>query len=429
MNSFLTGMFQYVLPAVVLFLQYRFLCRMLGNKYPKLVTFLALQLFGLVYGQINLHFQIAGTISGNTLYFCIGDFFIVSLLFRRSVLERLCAVALIECCSMVVSYIWFPLDYAYISAVDGFSKAGTIANLSFSLISLISTGLVLEYAGRKFEKLRNGLPTAYAVHFLLVSVLTFIASVCITELSMFVYEKATIPTAMVCSACALAGTAAIAFSISSIDRQITMELTQQRYALESAHFLQREEDWMRLERLRHDIKNHLLCLEGLLRDGKTEEAASYLQTLAQAAIPENRISTGNAFADVIINEKCAVAEKNGIRFSAEFSVPGQCRIDPVDFCCVLGNVLDNAIEACGHIDPSLPKWIEAKSFVRQAQLVLEVKNSVAAQTPSPENRPLSTRSGRGIGLGTVRRIVEQYGGAMDCSLSHCFVFRAMFPLK
>lgn len=83
---------------------------------------------------------------------------------------------------------------------------------------------------------------------------------------------------------------------------------------------------------------------------------------------------------------------------------------------------DNAIEAAIWADE---KWIEARAFARQGQLVLRVRNSFRSDSG---RHPFTRRPGRGYDLGNVRRVVAQYGGTMEVSANGCFTFSAMLPL-
>lgn len=72
---------------------------------------------------------------------------------------------------------------------------------------------------------------------------------------------------------------------------------------QAAHYKSQAKDWKQTARVRHDMKNHLLCLDGLLREGKTAQALCYMETLPHAVERLGEyVRTGNDFADVIMNE-------------------------------------------------------------------------------------------------------------------------------
>lgn len=210
----------------------------------------------------------------------------------------------------------------------------------------------------------------------------------------------------------------IFFSIYFMDRQVTLRLAEQQYALQASHWKLREEEQRKLRGMRHDIKNHLSCLENLMRSGKTEQAFTYMGKLA-GTIEDSEIlvNTGNDFADALLNDKYQEALSKGIKMTVSAALPPHSTIDPVDLCCILGNALDNAIEAAGKTENP---WIALRGFVQQGQLVLEIKNSVLQKEPLQ----------RGIGLENVQTVVNRYGGILDfISSAEEFIFSVMLPAE
>ena len=96
---------------------------------------------------------------------------------------------------------------------------------------------------------------------------------------------------------------------------------------------------------RHDVKNHLSVLDGLLRGGKLEEGRAYLKQLeAVSEALSFPYQTGNPVVDILLGEKLGLAKE----ISAEVSLvlPKPCGMDDFDLCVLFANALDNAISAC-----------------------------------------------------------------------------------
>lgn len=400
---------------VSIYFDYRFLTRTLGAKHSPVFTLAMMLILGELFGQANVAFSIAGTILGNVLYACTGFFILNKFLFHGSIAKVSFYTVLLQCGPEIGVCMLLPINYA---VENNFPLQLTILNITSYVIILLK-GALLEYAGRRLQNLRQDLPAGYPFYLLLTF---FVSATAFIIMDLFLYSSGEhmFIGSLYGSLFAAAGTAVLILVVVSIDRQLSLRLAEQRAILQAAHYQRREEDRQETVRLRHDMKNHLLCLDGLLREGKSGQALAYTETLVQVVERlSERIATGNDFVDAIINEKRAEALSRGIAFTADMALPADCPVTPPDLCCIFSNALDNAIEASGRAEGA--RWIEARAFVRQGQLVAEVKNAYA-----PDGRRRTP--GRGYGLENIRRAVEKYGGVMETSAGEAFTFSAMIPL-
>lgn len=396
----------------------RFLSRTLGNRYR--ATPAAFIAASLLYGWINGTFGIATTLLSNCLYFFAGNFTLSILLFHGCILKKLFFILFVQSLPGVFFYILLPLSYIQ---PDNSHPQDAILLVIFCL-QVVFQGLLLEFAGRKLQSLRNDLPAGY----LFYSLLTAFVSITIqtlTELCLYSSGDSIFWATLLGSLFAMGGMLILIFTVISVDRQLSQRLAEQQAALQAAHFKSREEDWRQMARFRHDINNHLLCLRGLLLENKTPQAMDYLDTLTRTMAQTECRSTGNDYVDAILNEKQAAALSLGITFTGDMTVPPDCRIAPMDLCCIFSNVLDNAIHACQQAEPE--KWIRIRAFVRQTQLVIEVKNSIRQDCRIQGASVPLRREQYGIGLENVNRTITKYGGVMDLSVEDCFTFSAMIP--
>lgn len=103
----------------------------------------------------------------------------------------------------------------------------------------------------------------------------------------------------------------------------------------------------RTRSLRHDWNDHLTVLEGLLRAGKTAEAAAYLASLraaAEALSPS--FHTGSAVIDILLADKLETARDKGVEVEISLLWPQESGVDDLDLCVITANALDNAVRAC-----------------------------------------------------------------------------------
>ena len=98
---------------------------------------------------------------------------------------------------------------------------------------------------------------------------------------------------------------------------------------------------------RHDVKQHLLVLNGLLERGEIQQAKDYLDKLER--IPEQfsyPCKTGNTVTDTLLSSKLSIAIQYGIRVECTVKIPSSCNLDDLDLCVLFSNAVDNAIHAC-----------------------------------------------------------------------------------
>ena len=101
---------------------------------------------------------------------------------------------------------------------------------------------------------------------------------------------------------------------------------------------------------RHDYHNHMQAIKALLSMGKKEELSDYLDNLEKDLDSiDIAIRTGNVGLDAILSSKVSIARKNDIEVNCTAKVPDELKISDVHLCAIVGNLLDNAIEACEKI--------------------------------------------------------------------------------
>ena len=150
---------------------------------------------------------------------------------------------------------------------------------------------------------------------------------------------------------------------------------------------------------RHDIKNHLSVLNGLLLGGKLEEGREYLKKLE--AVSESLsfpYQTGNPVVDILLGEKLGLAKE--IAADVSLVLPKPCGIDDFDLCVLFANALDNAIAACRANDGAKAIHISGK---QQGDFYMLTFENTCSDKPVPP---------AGTGLSNIRTVAEKYHGAM-----------------
>lgn len=179
-------------------------------------------------------------------------------------------------------------------------------------------------------------------------------------------------------------------------------------------------DLMERERIYHDMKNHLIVLKKYMDEGnmaKAEEYVAKLMAVVDSSDSEEKI--GHPVLDYLVHEKRRAAQRKGIQVTEEVEnlqsvFEGLDAGELADWCAILGNLWDNAIEGCvraqtaGRITFSVKRAgnVAAVRISNTSRRSVDVKD---LSTEKPEKKR------HGIGMRSIRYAVDKYYGSMECS--------------
>lgn len=163
--------------------------------------------------------------------------------------------------------------------------------------------------------------------------------------------------------------------------------------------------------LRHDLKNHLLCILSMAEERDVEGIEQYTRQLLQQQNTVNKLImfSGSKVLDAIINSKSAAAERAGVRLSAIITTP-LAGISPEDITIILGNALDNAIRAA---KDSQRKVVDIYIQPQGAYSSIVIANDIAHPVLSDNPALRTTKNIRyrhGFGIQNMRQAVERNQG-------------------
>lgn len=179
---------------------------------------------------------------------------------------------------------------------------------------------------------------------------------------------------------------------------------------------------------RHDYHNHIRTMKAYLTMGETERLGQYLERLDEdLTTVDTVVKTGNVMIDAVLNSKLSLARHKHIAVEAKAIVPANLGVSEIDLSLIVGNLMDNAMEACLQIEEEGKRFIRVYIDVMKGQLYLYVINAVNGRPErrrrGEENPPeagrtasyRSTKAGRAHGFGLMRidRVVERCKGYID----------------
>ncbi|MBP2627900.1 MAG: sensor histidine kinase [Firmicutes bacterium] len=204
----------------------------------------------------------------------------------------------------------------------------------------------------------------------------------------------------------------------SIDRTRRHQQIEQQLALQRDHYHNLNSSITKTKAIRHDLRHHLVTISEFLGNKDAVSAQAYLNRLCNS-YDDSSIPTvcRNQSADALICHYLKLAKQEDITFVAKLDLPDDLGIDDLDLCVIIGNCLENAIEACSKIQRAEPRFINIRTTICKGYLVFEIANSFNGLVQHQGDVFFSSKKGvdHGIGLSSVKTLAAKYHG--HCSIS------------
>ncbi|WP_297992682.1 GHKL domain-containing protein [uncultured Clostridium sp.] len=165
---------------------------------------------------------------------------------------------------------------------------------------------------------------------------------------------------------------------------------------------------------KHDFKNHISTIKGLLELGTEKEVISYIDEMNERINDiDNKIYTDNVLINSILVNKLKVTKKYDIKIDLNIRINKKINISNIDICVILGNLLDNSIEAC--IITEGYKYIDLNIISENNRLIIKISNTTNGKLKYIDGKFLSTKNKgiHGIGLSQVDEVVKKYNGYIN----------------
>ncbi|HIT05750.1 MAG TPA: sensor histidine kinase [Candidatus Scybalocola faecipullorum] len=170
----------------------------------------------------------------------------------------------------------------------------------------------------------------------------------------------------------------------------------------------------------HDFHHHLRVILNFAEQTEDQQTQNYVQDLLQISYRDVRLcNSGNDIIDAVINCSAAEAARSQIDFHYEVNLSSTLsQISPIDLCAVLGNQVENALDACKKIPDVQDRFIQVSICQNKSFVVIQVTNS-AHQNPFTADGRLVTNKEEpefhGLGLKSIQDTVDKYNGYLTNS--------------
>ena len=174
--------------------------------------------------------------------------------------------------------------------------------------------------------------------------------------------------------------------------------------------------YRQLRGIKHDYRNHLQGMSAFIETDQLDELHVYIQQLNNELNQvDSIIRTGNTMIDALVNTKLTLAQEQGVELHATAIAPEKLSVENIDLAIILGNLLNNAIEATTRKEY---KGTTTERFIRlyiapmQDNLYISVTNTMQ-KNPQPQFLSLKAPNRQGYGIQRIDQAVEKYQGLIN----------------
>jgi hypothetical protein len=213
--------------------------------------------------------------------------------------------------------------------------------------------------------------------------------------------------------------AIIKIGISETEKKANVDILSKQVESQIGYYEKINKIYGEFRSFRHDYKNHVLCLRGLIAADKKEEALEYMNTMQDmSSVGKNKYHTGNVIIDALLDDKSEKAEKVNTKLEFNGIVPTS-GISNADLCVIMANAIDNAIEACSKDESEKEKTIKADADFKQGYFFFKASNPMFEEVKfKGKNKVATSKSDKehhGFGVANIVRTAEKYDGTAEIS--------------
>lgn len=184
---------------------------------------------------------------------------------------------------------------------------------------------------------------------------------------------------------------------------------------------------------KHDFSHHISVLQIMAKNGEMKQLENYLNTINQKLEQKTwKTKTGNSVIDAIFTSKLPRIENDNIAFTHSIFLPEKLPLENLELASLLGNLLDNAIEACEQIPETEKRFIKIEIKPYNQFLFFDITNSTLGTYHFDTFHHLTSTKkeiGHGIGLKRVEHIVSNANGFLEITPEdNLFHINILIPL-
>jgi sensor histidine kinase YesM len=215
-------------------------------------------------------------------------------------------------------------------------------------------------------------------------------------------------------------------SIISSENKFKLQMLNTQLLFQEANITEIKENHLEIRKIWHDVYNHLNNLALLMKNYKYDECIKFLENYTRTISDiKITINSGNVFIDALVSRKSSECANNNIEFFSDIILSDEIKIDNIDMCIIVGNALDNSIEA-SEKESLGDRKIKLQIKMINNYILIKITNK-ANQNPLLANSNFTTiksdKKHHGFGMVNINDIVKKYDGDLKLSYDNNeFVF-------
>ncbi len=214
-----------------------------------------------------------------------------------------------------------------------------------------------------------------------------------------------------------------------IKSESELALQRQMWSLQKTQYEMSKESIDIINRKCHDLKHQVAALKHIHDPERREEVINSLQSAVM--IYDAALETGNEILDTVLTEKSLICTQHEIVLSCIADGQQLAFVDAVDLYSLVGNALDNAIEAVLLL-PAGERFVRLRVQEKAGLVFLQIENPYVGTLETRDGLPVTRKADKdnhGFGLKSIRDIAEKYHGFLNIDMKGgIFVLRLSFPL-
>lgn len=180
----------------------------------------------------------------------------------------------------------------------------------------------------------------------------------------------------------------------------------------------------------HDLKHQLAAMRTMENSTQREKYIREIQNSVN--IYDAMVQTGNETLDTVLTEKSLICEAKHITVNCVADGSSLSFMDPVDIYTIMGNAMDNAMEAVSSFDQEELRIIDVLIHTRQRFLIISITNPLKDDLVFEDGVPRSTKPQNGyhgFGVRSIRSTIHKYDGELTVNAKDgSFSLRMLLPL-
>lgn len=223
-----------------------------------------------------------------------------------------------------------------------------------------------------------------------------------------------------------------------LERQIKLQKTEEtlcnlekQYKLQADYYTELKQNMVLSNKNTHDIKNFVIAISSYVDNKKYDMVKSKIEEFYEKIPNSNKVETGNDAVSALVQSKLKDINEEIPNNNISIIIPGKIKIDEIDLCILIGNAVDNAVEACKKIEETENRMLEIKIFPVNGQLSMLFTNSKNSMEKKPPGLFKTTKADsfmHGFGIENMRNICRKYDGNISFDISaNRFILSILLP--